>query len=247
MRQVLTLARMYLRHEGGQVHLHAIKGIIFPLTLYYLTSRIARTDEEIRIAFCSCVTIGLSFGGVSLVGNSVIDDRFAGRLRLIQAGGATLSDYLVVQMLQSMLYSFIVVATSVLVFGATGLAGAWSPGRLALAVPLTIGAGVIQASLALWIGFRVHTIAGAELLFVLVGLVAPFISPIFYEPELLPSWLAFAAGLSPFAAIHGTLLALLVGGPPGESIARMLLAAAALATLAVWTARARVRVGAANG
>lgn len=217
---------------------HLLRALIFPLMGFYLAARLVPSPSDRILVIAGFLTLGLSMGGIFLVGFSVLEDRFLGRLELLRSTPARAQSYhlsyVLLAVLQNLLFILVALVTLHLL-GSLELDSAMLMGGVFSAV----AAGAAVGGLAILVGTGVPEFQLGNAILALTGLALPLSSPILYEAASLPSPLWYLIQLSPFTHIGEMLRALISDGRVAASswLTTSLLALAcyaATARLARW-------------
>ena len=199
-RQSWTLFQLHCTRQWPLFADHLLRAFIFPVAGFYLGARLLSSPSDRVLVVAGFLTLGLSMGGTFLVGFSVLEDRFLGRLELLRSTPLRANSYHVSYVLLAVLQNMLFVLIALLTLHVLGLSKLGAT-MLFAGVLSAIAAGAAVGGLAILVGTWVPHLQEGNAILSLVALALPLSSPILYEESSLPRPLWYLIQLSPFTHI----------------------------------------------
>lgn len=209
--RLLAMLRLILRREGSNLIGIVGHSLLLPAFICYAAFMIAPNSFETRQSWVlGGIVLALGMTSLTQVHFAVTSDRLLGGLRLFSALGVDDRLYTAAYLAYGTMMALLVSVTGGAVMIWTGLA----PGNAArLPELLLVGtlAGLVLASLGVLTGLSVRSFSMGDTVINLLGLVLVLVSPVFYQANALPAWLAPIGWASPYTHIAALASALANG------------------------------------
>ena len=209
-RQVFSVLRLFFARERANLQPLAFNGVILPVVLSYLGSRLAISPAQFRLWLGGCVTLALGLNAVNQIGFYVLCDRFQHGLALLNTTLVTKPVYYVALLIMAIIESALLISTSMALFALIGISLHFS--SLALGAVAAVCGSAMLSGIGILVALKVpdfdtgsSTIGGLAL-----GLA--LVSPLFYSVNSLPTAFRVLVFLSPFTFVAPLVRAVVDGG-----------------------------------
>ena len=189
-----TILEMRVLAVRREWHWYLMGALVFPLSMFYWSRAMGTGDPEVvRRLMIGAVIMGVSVQTVSGVGQSMISNRFQGKLKLLITMPISRISYALGEMAWVGLQTVFIVTLllSIARFLGVDYTLAWSFFPLVLAMVLTM------AGMTLFIASYAPSMEVGNIMTHLAGILLVMISPVFFTMERAPLLLRLLGHVSP--------------------------------------------------
>ena len=213
--------------------------LIFPVSMFYFAQALAPdTPEAIRRALAGTMIFGAAMLTTNMLAQSMIQDRFQGRLKLIITMPVSKGAYAIGSLVFSASLS---AATMLVILGFAVAVGVQFTLSWAF-LPLLLGVMLTMSGLTILIVSYAPTAEVGNIMTNLTGILLAFVSPVFFTMEQAPAVMRALGWVSPLRYAADGLMKSLSGQPDVGLELTVLTGFAVLAmALGLWRLRWRER------
>jgi ABC-type multidrug transport system permease subunit len=190
----LTILEMRLLAVKREWHWYLMGALVFPMSMFYWSRALGANDPEaVRRLMIGAIIFGVSIQTVSGVGQSMISNRFQGKLKLMITMPMSKVSYAFGEMAWVAMQTVVIVALLLVIGRIVGVdyTLTWAFFPLLAAMVLTM------AGLTLFIASYAPSLEVGSIMTNLVGILLVMVSPVFFTMERAPLLLKLLGHVSP--------------------------------------------------
>ena len=205
----LTVLEMRLIAVKREWYWYLISALVFPMSMFYWSRALASDDPDaIRRLMIGAAIMGVSLQTVNGVGQSMIADRFQGKLKLLNTMPMSKVSYALGMMAWVGIQTVVIVALLLSIgrIGGVDYTLSWTFFPLIVAMVLTM------AGATLFIASYAPTMEVGGIMTAMFGIVLVMISPVFFTMDQAPLLLRWLGYVSPLRYAADGIMESLSGG-----------------------------------
>ena len=231
LRAIICIFRIHLARLRAEAGPFLLAALIFPSAMYLFANAISGNgaDQQNRSKFLAgSIVFSLSLTAISWLGYLLLENRFTGRLKLFATLPLAPSSYVFGILVFGIVQAALGCSALLMVARLLGVRTQMSVWPLLVSVLLTM---LCLSGLSVIIATRARSFSEGSLLTDSLGAGLVFLAPVYYSPEVIPSFLRAASEWLPTALGARAVQAALGGSYAlGD---QMILGAMALVTLSL--------------
>ena len=231
LRAIICIFRIHLARLRAEAGPFLLAALIFPSAMYLFANAISGNgaDQQNRSKFLAgSIVFSLSLTAISWLGYLLLEHRFTGRLKLFATLPLAPSSYVFGILVFGIVQAALGCSALLMVARLLGVRTQMSVWPLLVSVLLTM---LCLSGLSVIIATRARSFSEGSLLTDSLGAGLVFLAPVYYSPEVIPSFLRAASEWLPTALGARAVQAALTGRYAlGD---QMILGAMALVTLSL--------------
>jgi len=231
LRAIICIFRIHLARLRAEAGPFLLAALIFPSAMYLFANAISGNgaDQQNRSKFLAgSIVFSLSLTAISWLGYLLLENRFTGRLKLFATLPLAPSSYVFGILVFGIVQAALGCSALLMVARLLGVRTQMSVWPLLVSVLLTM---LCLSGLSVIIATRARSFSEGSLLTDSLGAGLVFLAPVYYSPEVIPSFLRAASEWLPTALGARAVQAALTGRYAlGD---QMILGAMALVTLSL--------------
>ena len=231
LRAIICIFRIHLARLRAEAGPFLLAALIFPSAMYLFANAISGNgaDQQNRSKFLAgSIVFSLSLTAISWLGYLLLENRFTGRLKLFATLPLAPSSYVFGILVFGIVQAALGCSALLIVARLLGVRTQMSVWPLLVSVLLTM---LCLSGLSVIIATRARSFSEGSLLTDSLGAGLVFLAPVYYSPEVIPSFLRAASEWLPTALGARAVQAALTGRYAlGD---QMILGAMALVTLSL--------------
>ncbi len=231
LRAIICIFRIHLARLRAEAGPFLLAALIFPSAMYLFANAISGSgaDQQNRSRFLAgSIVFSLSLTAISWLGYLLLENRFTGRLKLFATLPLAPSSYVFGILVFGIVQAALGCSALLIVARLLGVRTQMSVWPLLVSVLLTM---LCLSGLSVIIATRARSFSEGSLLTDSLGAGLVFLAPVYYSPEVIPSFLRVASEWLPTALGARAVQAALAGRYAlGD---QMILGAMALVTLSL--------------
>ncbi len=231
LRAIICIFRIHLARLRAEAGPFLLAALIFPSAMYLFANAISGSgaDQQNRSRFLAgSIVFSLSLTAISWLGYLLLENRFTGRLKLFATLPLAPSSYVFGILVFGIVQAALGCSALLMVARLLGVRTQMSVWPLLVSVLLTM---LCLSGLSVIIATRARSFSEGSLLTDSLGAGLVFLAPVYYSPEVIPSFLRAASEWLPTALGARAVQAALTGRYAlGD---QMILGAMALVTLSL--------------